>query len=108
MKKGVADNEAEIRLFDKLRERDVGEIRFVRSHKGITGNEAADGMADWKLYDTEGEEEEEQEGGKKWTESELKEEAKMGIRWERNRKLMEAKEYASGNQTEKRHGTIVR
>ena len=72
---------------------------FVRSHKGITGNEEADKMADWNRYYGGGEVEEGREDAKRWTERELKEEGKMGIRWERNRKLMEAKEYHGGNHT---------
>ena len=64
-KKGVADDEAEARLFSKLGDIGVGGIGFAKSHKGITENGEADRMSDWKWrYDVE-EEEGDQQGDNK-------------------------------------------
>ena len=65
VKKGVADDEAEARLFSKLGYIGVGGVRFVKSHKGITENEEAGRMSDWKWHCEVAEEEGDQQGDNK-------------------------------------------
>ena len=36
LKKGIAESEGDARIFKKLGETAVGEIRYVKAHKGIT------------------------------------------------------------------------
>ena len=82
----------EARVFRKIGEAGVAEMRFTRGHAGITGNEEADKLANWEAKYTRGEGgggEEGEVGRERWSMKELKEEGKAGMRAQRERMLRE-------------------